>query len=109
MYENTVLEFSKSNDDVEVTKLEYDVCLIEIRRMVVNNKVNYDAFANFRGNEDAAYHFDHEMYHVHNIYSDSGALSGADDHIHLQCPYNPRDIIENYLGQPKTVWVETNN
>jgi hypothetical protein len=106
MFENTVLECVNIDANVEVTTLEYGSCLIEIRRRVNNDKVNYDAFADFRGDEEKAYLFDHEMYNVNNIYSDSGALSGEDDHIHLQCPYNPRDIIENYLGFPQSVRLE---
>lgn len=106
MFENTILECVNIDANIEVTTLEYGSCMIEIRRRINNDKVNYDAFANFRGDEEAAYLFDHEMYHVNNIFSDSGALSGEDDRIHLQCPYNPRDIIENYLGLPQSVRLE---
>ena len=94
---------------MEVTRLEYEGCSVAIHRKVVDSEVKYEAFADFNGDEDAARRFDNEMYNVNNIYSDAGALSGEDDNVHLECSFNPRDIIENHLGIPQSVWLEVKN
>lgn len=93
----------------EVTILQYAGCRLEIHRRVVGSKVRYEAFADFYGDEEAANRFDHEMYYESNIMSDGGALSGEDGDVHVECDYNPRDIIESYLGKPHSVSLEVKN
>ena len=116
MYENNMLECPNiyQNPDgsygrTEVTTLQYAGCLLKIHRRVVGSKVRYEAFADFYGDEEAANRFDHEMYYENNIMSDGGALSGEDGDVHVECDYNPRDIIEAYLGKPHSVSLEVKN
>ena len=111
MHESYVLECPQP----ERTILEYGAydrntgdngCSIEIVRKISDSGFKYDVYADFHGHEEAADYFDYEMYHVNNIFSESLDYDG---NVHLQCDYNPRDIIEKYLGQPDRAYSETKN
>lgn len=97
--ERTILEF-----DAYDRNTGDNGCSIEIVRKISDSGFVYDVYADFHGHEEAAYYFDYEMYQVNSIFSE---ILDNDGNVHLQCNYNPRDIIEKYLGQPDRAYLET--
>ena len=81
-------------------------CRIEIIRKATDTSFKYEVSADFRSDDLAAHSFDKEMYNVNKIYNDG---PDEDGYVILECDYDPRDIIERYLGCPDRAYWETSN
>lgn len=96
-----ILEYSGGDNHVGLQG-----CRIEIIRKATDTAFKYEVSADFRGDDEAAHYFDKEMFEVNKIYSDG---ADEDGYVILECDYDPRDIIERYLGSPDRAYRENSN